>query len=113
MANITVACKLPNGLILDQDGKKVVLKGSRDRDAVAGFGLTQVDEGFWSTWTTAYKDFPPLKKGLVFAQAKEASAAAEAKEKKDVKTGLEGLDPQAPGAKLKPENYEGMPAAKE
>ncbi|OZI59940.1 hypothetical protein [Bordetella genomosp. 11] len=109
MANITVACKLPNGLVLDLGGKKVVLKGSRDRDAVAGFGLTQVDDGFWSTWATTYKDFPALKRGLIFAHAKESGAAAESKEKQDVKSGLEGLDPEKPGTKLKPENYEGMP----
>lgn len=113
MPTITVACKLPNGLVLNLGDTKVVLKGARDREAVAGFGLTEVDEGFWSTWTTQHKDFVPLKKGMIFAQPKAASAAAEAKEKKDIKTGLEGMDPERPGANLKPEKYEGMPAAKE
>lgn len=113
MANITVACKLPNGVVLNQGETKVLLKGARDRDAIAGFGLTEVDEGFWSTWSTAHKDFPPLKKGFIFAQQKASSAAAEAKEKADVKTGMEGLDPQKPGTNLKPEKYEGMPPQKE
>lgn len=108
MTTVTVACKLPNGLVLDlPDRPPVVLKGANHVDAVAGHGLTEVDSGFWEAWTKLYADFLPLKKEMIFAQNTERSAVAKAKERKDEKTGLEGLDPEKPGKGIKPENYEG------
>lgn len=109
MPTVTVACKLPNGLIMDIPGAKepVHLKGANHEDAIAGHGLTEVDADFWDAWTKLYADFQPLRKEMIFAQGSERSAAAKAKERKDEKTGLEGLDPEAPAAGIKPENYEG------
>jgi len=110
MTTVTVACKLPNGLVLDLPDAKspIVLKGANHVDAIAGFGLTDVPIEFWEAWVKLYADFVPLKKELIFAQTTAKNTAAKAKEHKGAKTGLEGLDPNNPGGKLKPENFEGM-----
>lgn len=109
MSTVTVACKLPNGLILDIPGAKepVLLRGANHPEAIAGHGLTDVPTEFWEAWTKLYADFQPLKKEMIFAQGSERSAASKAKERKDEKSGLEGLDPEKPAAGIKPENYEG------
>ncbi|CUJ66514.1 hypothetical protein NAT65_26045 [Achromobacter xylosoxidans] len=102
MSTVTVACKLPNGLILDIPGAKepVVLNGANHPDAIAGHGLTEVPADFWEAWTKLYPDFQPLKKELIFAQGGERSAISKAKERKGEKSGLEGLDPDKPGKGL-------------
>lgn len=101
MSTVTVACKLPNGLILDIPGaKSITLMGSNHPDAIAGHGLTEVDAAFWEAWTKLYPDFQPLKKELIFAQSGERSAVSKAKERKGEKSGLEGLDPDKPGKGL-------------
>lgn len=109
MSTVTVACKLPNGLMLDIPGAKapVVLNGAIHPDAIAGHGLTEVDADFWAAWTKLYADFQPLKKEMIFAQGSERSAVAKAKERKEEKSGLEGLDPEKPAPGIKPEDYEG------
>lgn len=109
MSTVTVACKLPNGLVLDLAGvdQKFILNGAHHEEAIAGHGMTEVDEDFWNKWSQIYKDFEPLKKELIFAQGGERSAAAKAKEQKGNKTGLEGLDPKKPAPGIEAENYEG------
>lgn len=109
MSTVIVACKLPNGLVLDLPGveQRVRLNGSHHRELVAGHGLTEVDEEFWNAWVELHKDFEPLKKELIFAQKRESSAAAKAKEMKGNKSGLEGLDPEKPAPGIEPVNYEG------
>ncbi|WP_063584250.1 hypothetical protein [Achromobacter ruhlandii] len=108
MSTVTVACKLPNGVILDIPGApSVPLNGANHPDAIAGHGFTDVPADFWEAWTKLYPDFQPLKKEMIFAQGSERSATAKAKERKAEKSGLEGLDPEAPAAGIKPEDYEG------
>ncbi|MCG2596566.1 hypothetical protein [Achromobacter insuavis] len=108
MSTVTVACKLPNGLILDIPGApSITLRGANHPEAIAGHGLTEVPADFWDAWTKLYPDFQPLKQELIFAQGSERGAVAKAKERKNEKTGLEGLDPKDPGNKLEAENYEG------
>ncbi|MGZ9981548.1 hypothetical protein ACXXCT_08770 [Bordetella bronchiseptica] len=101
MSTVIVACKLPNGMILDIPGaKSVTLNGANHPEAIAGHGFTEVDAAFWDAWTKLYPDFQPLKKELIFAQGGERSATSKAKERKGEKTGLEGLDPDKPGKGL-------------
>ncbi|WP_424624448.1 hypothetical protein [Achromobacter marplatensis] len=109
MTTVTVACKLPNGLVLDLPGveKKFTLNGSHHREAVAGHGMTEVDDEFWAKWSELHKDFEPVKKELVFAQKRKSSAAAKAEEQKGNKSGLEGIDPEKPAPGIEPVNYEG------
>ena len=97
---IVVGCKLPNGLIVEQDGYSVTLNGSNSSSVIGGYGLTEgVDKDAFDKWLLAHKDQPYVKNELVFAQAKANSAAAKATENAKKKSGLEGLpqDNPAPG----------------
>jgi hypothetical protein len=75
-----------------------------------GFGLTSgIPRDFWEEWTRApeFADgkvvthpgpgYDLVKTGQVFAAANDQRAAAEAKEKRDVRSGLEPLNPADPG----------------
>lgn len=42
---VTVGCKLPNGLILEQGAYKVELNGSNSSIVVGGYGLTENEIG--------------------------------------------------------------------
>ena len=87
---VTVGCKLPNGLILEQGGYKVELNGSNSSLVVGGYGLTgNVDKEAFEAWLAVHADQPYVRKELVFAQAKANENASE-------KTGLEGLDQNNP-----------------
>jgi hypothetical protein len=99
---LTIGCKLPSGLHLDHEGKRVTLNGSNSSNIIGGYGLTHnVDQAFWEAWKKAHADFEPLKQGLIFAQEKEANARAEASDKQALENGFEGIDPNKPGKKVK------------
>lgn len=82
------------------NGPEVVINGfSHPQNAapsaqmVGGFALTpNVDKDFWDKWLSQNKDADYVKNHLIFAHEKSNSAEAEAKEKKDIKSGLERLD---------------------
>lgn len=60
-----------------------------------GYALTHgVPADLWNEWKEQNKDADILKFGHIFAHGEEKSVRAEATEKKDVKTGLERLDPR-------------------
>lgn len=105
-----VACKHPNGLKLDlhdQDGKitdSVTLFGGRlpvddngiptqIRAVVGGYGFTEVKDEFWNEWSRTYKDFEPLKRGMIFACGTLREAKHEAAVREGIVTGLEPVDP--------------------
>lgn len=97
---IVVGCKLPNGLVVEQDGYTVTLNGANSSNVVGGYGLTEgVDKDAFAKWMEVHKNQPYVKNELVFAQAKANSAQSKATENASVKTGLEGLpqDKPAPG----------------
>jgi len=97
---VTVGCKLPNGIVMEVDGRELVLNGANASSVIGGYGLTEnVDKAAFDKWMETHKDQPYVKNELVFAQAKTNSAESKAKENADVKSGLEGLpqDNPAPG----------------
>ncbi|EOC0832052.1 hypothetical protein [Cronobacter sakazakii] len=97
---IVVGCKLPNGLVVEQDGYTVTLNGSNSSNVVGGYGLTDgVDKDAFEKWLEVHKNQPYVKNELVFAQAKANSAQSKATENASIKSGLEGLpqDKPAPG----------------
>jgi hypothetical protein len=102
MPQVTVGCKLPQGIHLDHAGKRVTLNGYNTSEIIGGHGLTTVDKEFFDAWKAEHKDFEPVKQGLIFAHEKESNTRAEAKEKANNKSGFEGIDPNAPGKDLKP-----------
>ncbi|SRR5258708_5335295 len=123
---VTVACKLPHGLIMQLQEKTtqpqpvmggglrevdvwvpsnahapITLYGNAHpqnmapiADIASGFALTyDVPKDFWDQWVEQNKTLPAVKNGLVFAQPNSRRAKDEAKEKADLKTGFERLDP--------------------
>ena len=104
---IIVGCKLPHGLEIQLGGKTVVLNGANSTDIIGGYGLTRdVDKAAFDQWLLDYKDFPAVQNGLIFAQANEKAVKSEATEKADEKTGLEGLNAEAPAPGIKPADKE-------
>lgn len=101
MAIVNVACKLPNGLIIEHQGKRQELKGANTSELINGFGVTAMDADLYNAWLGAHKEFPPVKNGLIFAQASESSIKSQTREHEAVETGSEGIDPENPGKKAK------------
>lgn len=118
MDTVTVACKLPNGLVMHlvgPDGVKqeVTVKGGRlPINAKTGhevhafeiadsFGLTPgVPADFWAQWAANNAEYPPVKRGLIFASGDVSDVRAVAREMQAVTTGYDPLDPDKPGAGL-------------
>lgn len=85
----------------EPDGRRVTIFGNaapqngapRTR-VVCGFALTDgVDKDLWNEWIAANKDLPAVKNGLVFAYPSVTDTADAAKERKDIKSGFERIDP--------------------
>jgi hypothetical protein len=70
---VTIACKLPSGLHLRVSGRETV--------TLRGCGHV-------------------VKKGIVFSATKTVDARARAVEQAAVRSGFEGMDPNAPGEAL-------------
>lgn len=111
-SNVQVACKRPNGLILelvDNSGQiqKVTLNGAAksslfrsEMGMMSGlYGVTSVPADFWQAWSKQNKDYPPLKYGEVFAQNSENALNKQAKEQEKQLTGLEGVDSKTTSVK--------------
>lgn len=96
-SKVSIACKLPAGLIIRHGDKTVTLAGSNSPTAVAGFGITKdVDAEWFKEWSEK-SQHPAVRNGSIFANT-AAKVGGEAKEKSgDVKTGLEPLDGTKPG----------------
>lgn len=110
-----VACKLPNGLVVDHKGETVALNGSDHSSAVSGYGLTRnVDLDWFNDWATGpAREFPPVAKGLIFVAPNERFAQDQASEQgDDIKSGLEGVDPENPGAGVEPTDEQRRETAK-
>lgn len=70
---------------------------------IHGCGLTpDIPLEFWEEWLEQHRDHPLVKNGQIFAQSTEAKARAHAKEMKDVRSGLEPIDPTNPQAHMPP-----------
>lgn len=94
---LTVGCKLPNGLVLEQDDYIVALNGANSSLVVGGYGLTEgVNKDAFDKWLSVHKNQAYVKNELVFAQAKTNSAQSKAYENASVQTGLEGLPQDKP-----------------
>ncbi|MBN1085629.1 hypothetical protein JNO12_12875 [Erwinia aphidicola] len=97
---VTVACMLPNGIVIDINGQQVELKGANSAQIIgvpSSYGLTEgVDKEGFEKFLKDYAEVPFVKNGIVFSQANKAKAEAAAEEKAgSVKTGLEGLSSEA------------------
>ncbi len=108
MSTINVACKLPQGLTITHKGITKTLRGAHSSGNRFGYGVTQgIDADWFHDWAEGdAKDFPPVKKGMIFALGgdvrKIEDAAAERRADPEVQTGMEPLDPDKPAADIEP-----------
>jgi hypothetical protein len=80
-----------------QSGETVRLRGfaheinkSPDWPIVGGYGLTfNVDADFMTKWLTANADLDMVKNGLIFIHEKPEYVQKQAREKRDLRSGLE------------------------
>lgn len=64
---------------------------------VGGYGLTfNVDKAFFDLWMEQNKDSDVVQNGLIFAHVRRENAEGKAREQKELKSGLERLDPAKP-----------------
>ena len=108
MANVTIGCRLPNGLILEVGDQSVELAGQRQTQQRSkiiilspdDYGTTEVDASFWEAWKQIVgKDFAPLVSGAIFEAKNQNDAGAKAKDLKSKKTGHESMELEADGVK--------------
>lgn len=95
---VSVGCKLPAGLHLDlksNDGNvRVTLKGSNDSHIIGGYGLTHnVSAEFMKEWLRKNAKHPAVVNNAIFIHSDASSAEAIAKERREISTGLEAVDP--------------------
>jgi len=111
---VIVYCKIPNGFHLtvkaaDGVDQTFRINGPLNRTPQApdvpvffGHGATRIPKDFAEEWFRSHAELEPVKKGHIFMTEKHQDGKAQAKERKDEKTGLEGLDPKKPGHGLEP-----------
>ena len=93
---VFLCCKLPNGLIIDHEGVTATLHGANHSELIGGYGLTEVPKDLWEAWSKKFHDNPLITSELVFAQGTKASAKSAAKEREEIKSGYERLNPDEP-----------------
>lgn len=105
----------PHGIVIDGApetgfvGQSYTLKGANSHPANLGmedgqmvpqrflpgtYGLTEVPADYWHAFIKAFAGWAPLASGAISAGSTAPGAAAAAMERKDEKTGLEGVDPK-------------------
>ncbi len=86
----TIKLWLPTEETVTVNGNAVPVGVTAEHPIVAGYGLTHgVDKEFFETWLAQNKDSVIVKRGLIFAYEKEDRVRGEAKDRKDVRSGLE------------------------
>jgi hypothetical protein len=120
---VTVACKIPNGLLLQLEERVKSLEpspsGGREVEVgrkvgepvkingcaipmtgqppahqiTGGYGLTVVKKDFWDAWFKQNKDLDMVREGLLFAHEKRETVEAKARDQKTVRSNMEPLDP--------------------
>lgn len=102
MPKVLIGCRLPNGLTITHPTtkKQITLNGLFQSKIIgATHALTEIEQEFWDTWKTAYKDYKPLKNGSIFEARGVREAEDKAKELKDEKTGFEPVAQDSGGVK--------------
>lgn len=109
MDTVTVGCKLPHGLKIDLAGvpKPVTLAGGNSARIIGGYGMTPgVPKEAFVKWLADHSTTPYVINGAVFMvdSGDKKSAIAQAKEKRDERTGFEPIDPAKSPGGLAPED---------
>ncbi|MGY0790954.1 hypothetical protein ACW7BJ_16430 [Azospirillum argentinense] len=80
-----------------------VPKGVSAEHAIrGGYAITPgVPKDFWDKWLAQNADSDLVRSGLIFAHERSHYAEDEAKERRDVRSGLEPIDPSNPQARVR------------
>lgn len=128
---VTVACKLPNGLILRvfdmvetqeavqggyrtvkiarPKGNSITIKGYLEKYNPAlppaavssSFALTSgVPKDFWELWLSQNADLEAVVKGHIFAADHHNTVKSMTREREDLRSGLEPIDPTVKNGKI-------------
>lgn len=107
METCVVGCKLPHGLNVDllvkkgdrkrgipDETQRIPLKGANSARVLGGFGITAgVPKAAFEAWLLSKSRMAFVRNGSVFMVKDEASARDAARERKNERTGFEGIDP--------------------
>jgi hypothetical protein len=99
---VSIACKLPQGLIIHLAGQREPLRlhGANSHYNIGGFGITQnVPVEVWEAIQKQHAHALWLKNGFVFANSDGGDLAEEANDKVKEKNGFEPIDPNKPDAR--------------
>lgn len=96
MSTVILACKTPNGFIMEVNGVKLTINGYNSKENVIRYegaeliGITyDVPKDFWDAWRKIYVNHELCAKQFVFEERSEKSVKDKAKELKDQKSGME------------------------
>lgn len=115
---VTVGCKLPHGLIISArtTGGEVVsvtLKGANAARIIGGYGITEnVPKDLWDAWLKKNHKHAAVLNGSVFIHDDLKGAESVAKERRDVSSGFEAIDPLKNGMLRGPDGNTDEEAAK-
>lgn len=97
-----VGCKLPHGLKLElfkEDGtvaEAYTINGNNASRIVGGYGLTGgIPRDFMDEWLKRNEKHAAVRNQSIFIHTDTKSAEAAAKERREVRTGIEAIDPVA------------------
>lgn len=84
-----------NSVALNPDGRVTEI----DHRIIGGYGITTgIPRDFWDRWLAANKDADYVRNRLVFAVGDEERAVSVAREQAEIRSGLEPIDRNNPGA---------------
>lgn len=75
------------------DAKIVGAHRAMDGGTIGGYAISYIPKDFWDKWAAQNKDFPPLRNGSIVAWEKQDSVEGHARERIDVMSGFEPINP--------------------
>ena len=75
------------------DAKIVGAHRATDGGTIGGYAISYVPKDFWDKWAAQNRDFPPLRNGTIIAWEKQDTVEGHAKERIDVMSGFEPINP--------------------
>ena len=100
---VLVGCKLPNGVVLHgTKNQPIHINGMNTSLVAGGYGITTVDAVEWAYIEAIYADYAPVVSKAIFSHgtANVNDVIDMAGDLRNVKTGLEGMNPENPAEQL-------------
>lgn len=100
---VTIGCKLPHGLIIEARGSdgdivRHTLNGANAARIVGGYGITEnVSADLWKAFLKKNAKMAAVVNGQIFVHSDLKSVESEAKNRRNIETGFEPIDPVKTG----------------